>query len=263
MGEEDGIKPGSGDGMEMHQSHDERLGLGDVRLGEITHADAGTGDSQDEPQREVILEERDVADTGIAHAAEQEEADGEEEKSAGPEEPRGANLHDAVDGFDKAHTAGNRIHEEAEVAEEDDEEAVMEKETENPEPLGGIVNQAGALVDGIIGFDFRVDVAEKRTEQEHFKDHALDNTPGGVRAVPFGLFNEIKRFFLTAGGRDGERNWRFGPPDHAPNNADEKDRYRHVRQDREPSPACDPNQAMIATSATTSKDLNIPYLSIR
>ena len=42
----------------------------------------------------------------------------------------------------------------------------MEKETENPEPLGGIVNQAGALVDGIIGFDFRVDVAEKRTEQE-------------------------------------------------------------------------------------------------
>ena len=166
MGEEDGIKPGSGDGMEMHQSHDERLGLGDVRLGEITHADAGTGDSQDEPQREVILEERDVADTGIAHAAEQEEADGEEEKSAGPEEPRGANLHDAVDGFDKAHTAGNRIHEEAEVAEEDDEEAVMEKETENPEPLGGIVNQAGALVDGIIGFDFRVDVAEKRTEQE-------------------------------------------------------------------------------------------------
>ena len=107
----------------------------------------------------------------------------------------------------------------------------MEKKAEDPEPLGGVVDQTGALVDRIIGFDFRVNVAEKRTEQEHFKEHTLDNTPGGVRAVPFGLFNEIKRFFLTAGGRNGERNWRFGPPDHAPNNADEKDRYRHVRQD--------------------------------
>ena len=56
------------------------------------------------------------------------------------------------------------------MAEEDEEEAVVEEQREDPEPFGGVVHQARAAVDGVVGLDFSVQVAEERAEEEDLED---------------------------------------------------------------------------------------------
>ena len=245
----------------MHQTHDEDLDLGDVGLIEVAHADTAQNDAQDEEQGEVVVHQGDVTQTLVEQTTGQQEEHGHQQQAAGPEEAGGADLHDAVDAFHEGQPAGHRIHEETEVADEDQQEAVMEQQGEEPQPLGGVVDGAGALGHRVEFTHVGRGVAEQRTEEADFQEHADDHTELGVGAVPLFMFDEVQRLFLTPGRGDAERHGRFGPVNHAPDDAQEEGDYRHIGQNHAEQVRQTNGQAMAPMSATTSNDANIPYLA--
>ena len=230
MHEEERADAVGGHGREVHQTHDEDLDLGDVGLVEVAHADAAQNDAQDEEQGEVVVHQGDVAQALVEQAAGQQEEHGHQQQAAGPVEARAADLHDAVDAFHEGQPAGHRIHEETEVADEDQQEAVMEQQGKEPQPLGRVVDGAGALVHRVEFTHVGRGVAEQRTEEADFQEHADHHTELGVGAVPLFLFDEVQRLFLTPGRGDAERHGRFGPVNHAPDDAQEEGDYRHIGQ---------------------------------
>ena len=122
---------------------------------------------------------------------------------AGHEKAGRTNLHDAVDGFQKRNTGRDRLHKEAEVADENQQKTVVEQQGKHPEPLGGKIDGARPVADGVIFAHIGNRVAEQRTEEKYFQKHAPHDVPSVAGAVePIGL-DEVKRNFLAAVRGDG------------------------------------------------------------
>ncbi|MPL61327.1 hypothetical protein SDC9_06897 [bioreactor metagenome] len=228
--EEQGVDAHGGHRRKVGQAHDEDLDLGDFGLVEIAQADAGTHDADDQPQGEVIVGKRKVAQAFVEQAASQKEQQRYQQQAARPEEAGRAKLHDAVNAFQKANTGRHGFHKETEVTDKNQQEAVVEQQGKNPQPLGGIIDGARPVADGIKFPYFRNRVAEQRTEAEHFQKHALHNTPSCAGTVDFCLLDEVKRLLLPTCGGDAEGHGRFGPVHHAPDDTGDEHDYCHIRQ---------------------------------
>ena len=230
MHEEQGIDVRAGHRGEVGEAHHENLDLGDFGFIKIAQADAGAHNGDEQPERKIVVKQGEVAQALIENAPGQQKEQGDQRQAAGPEKARRAYLHDAVDGFQKGDAGRHRLHEEAEVPDKDQQEAVVEKQGKNPQPFGGIVDAARPVADGVAFAHVGQAVAEKGTEEKDFQKHALDDAPGGAGTVDLVLLDEIKRLLLSTGGGDAEGHGRFGPVRHAPDHADDEYDCRHIRQ---------------------------------
>jgi len=91
------------------------------------------------------------------------------------------------------------------MAENDDQERVVEQDGEQPEKLAGAVDELGALM------HLRLGVAEQGAEQKNLQDHPGDDPELGGGAVDLVLLDPGQGVGLTTGGRNPEGNGRFGP----------------------------------------------------
>ena len=228
MDEEDGADAGRIHGLQRGKAHDDFLHLVDVHLGDVAHADAGTGDGDEKEQREIVGRQRDVAELFRAHAAQQQEGQGAENEGVGQVEAGSAHLEHAVHEFDDGNAHGHRVKEEACVADDDHEHAVMEQQGEHPQPLVGKIGDARRAVDGGA---FRSRVAEQGPEGEHLKDHAADDGGRGPRAFETVGLDPVQRTLLARHCGNGERYGRFSPANDLPDEADDEHSTRYQRQD--------------------------------
>ena len=226
--EEQGIDAGGSHRCKMDEPHDEDSDLGDLGLVKIAQADARAHDGNEQPEGEIVVGQGQIAQTLVEDAPPQQKEQGHQHQTAGHEEAGRTHLHDAVNAFEKADTGGHRLHEETEMADENQQKTVVKKKREGPEPFGGIIDGPGAVADGVVLQRFRMRVAEQRTEKKNLQEHALQHAPGGAGAVHLVLPDKVQRLLLPAGGGDAEGHGGFGPVNHAPYDAGKKNDHCRI-----------------------------------
>lgn len=81
--EEQGVDAFGRDGRKTHQSHDENLDLGDFGLVEVAQAEARAHDAEQQPEREIIIEQGHVAQAVVEEPPPQQKEQGRERQTAG------------------------------------------------------------------------------------------------------------------------------------------------------------------------------------
>ena len=140
MGEEQGVQAHGGLRREVQDAHDEHLGLGDVHLVNVTHADARTGHADQQKQREPVGGLGNVAQLFGIQAAQEQKAETGQNEGVGKIEAGMSHLHHAVKKFDDLNAYRHRFKEKAGMAHDDDQHAVVEQQREHPQPLGRIIS---------------------------------------------------------------------------------------------------------------------------
>lgn len=225
MHEENGRKPFGRLRRERQHAHDEHLGLGHVHLVEIAHADARAGDPEQKKEREIVVGQGKIAQFAAQQPARQQKGKGDDNDHVGHEQARQADLHEAVQRFQPGQTDRNRLDEKPEMPHEDDKKAVVEQQREEPQPFGGKIRRLRSL-----GADRRPRVAEERTEEKDFKQHAAHHAGCAHGRVEPVRTNPAQGFFLPARGGNGEGHGRFRPSDDTSDKAADEDRRGEERK---------------------------------
>ena len=134
-------------------------------------------------------------------------------------------MEEAIHALEQDHDVRDRLGEEAEVAHEDDQEAVMERERADPEPQARPVDHGRLLV------PLHLHVPEERPEAQDLERHPADHADRVVRVIePVGL-DPFQRLLLPAGRGDPEGDRRLRPVHDAVDEADQERGDGGVRQD--------------------------------
>ncbi len=169
-----------------------------------------TAIAQQQEQGEVIGEERDVAHQRLAQAALQQIEQRGQDDAIGQIEDRRAELEKAVEAVEPDGESGHRLHEQAQMAQQDDQQGPVEGQGGQPEPAGLAVNQPRALLQA------RSVLRNRLRNSENFQRHPSHHPRGRVRAFEPRGIDPGQRFLLAAGRGDAERHRRQGPADDAP-----------------------------------------------
>ena len=215
--------------MEPDQPHGQFLRLHHVHLEEIAHQDPGDHDPQQQEEREIVGDQRDVANLRIREPSKEEIAQRRQDDQAGQVYDRRTHLEEPVQDLHQGHEEHDRLGEEAEVAQQDHEKTVVERNRTQPEKEVRAVYDPLAPGRLLITDQRNTRVPEERTKRENLQRHSRCR-PEAVRGVfkRAGL-DPGERFLLAARRRDPEGNRNGGPFQHPVDNPDEEHRDRCVR----------------------------------
>ena len=88
MGKEEGTKVSGRLRRKGNQSHNEYLGLGDINLVKIPHADARSHQTEQKEQREIVIGQRNIADLWIDETSSKQEQQRQNNRNIRYEQPR-------------------------------------------------------------------------------------------------------------------------------------------------------------------------------
>ncbi len=129
-----------GDGCEMRKPHQVDLDLRNFRLVEITQAYAGGNYAKQEPERKIIVEQGNIAQFPATDPAQEKINQADKGEPSRPVKTWGANLHDSVNSLDPGDWGWHGLKKEAEMADNDHQNGIVENQREAPKPFGGIIN---------------------------------------------------------------------------------------------------------------------------